>query len=67
MNNYWAISMLGWIVLVFVVSLKRSGAYDFDFLEIESVTDPSLPSVRFLGSGRTLQESSLPVEGVEIV
>jgi hypothetical protein len=50
-----------------VVSLKRSGAYDFDFLEIESVTDPSLPSVRFLGSGRTLQESSLPVEGVEIV
>ncbi|KAJ6908621.1 hypothetical protein NC651_018880 [Populus alba x Populus x berolinensis] len=67
MNNYWAISMLGWIVLVFVVSLKQSGAYDFDFLEIESVTDPSLPSVRFLGSGRTLQMSSLAVEGVEIV
>ncbi|KAJ6733909.1 RHOMBOID-LIKE PROTEIN 13 [Salix koriyanagi] len=67
MNNYWAISMLGWIVVVFVVSLKRSGAYDLKFFEIESVTDPSLPSVRFLGSGRTLQMSSLPVEGVEIV
>lgn len=69
MNNYWAISMLGWIVLVFVFSLKRSGAYDLNFLEIESVTDPSLPSVRFLasGNGRTLQMSALPVGDVELV
>ncbi|KAG6742459.1 hypothetical protein POTOM_053330 [Populus tomentosa] len=67
MNNFWAISMLGWIVLFSVVSLKRSGAYDFDFIEIESVMDPSLPSVRFPGTGRTLQMSALPVEGVEIV
>ncbi|KAJ6859974.1 hypothetical protein NC651_036333 [Populus alba x Populus x berolinensis] len=63
MNNFWAISMLGWIVLFSVVSLKRSGAYDFDFIEIESVMDPSLPSVRFPGTGRTLQMSALPVEG----
>ncbi|CAA0831828.1 RHOMBOID-like protein 13 [Striga hermonthica] len=57
MNNYWAVSMLGWIILVFVYSLKKSGSYNFDFLEIESVTDPSLPYVRFLPSGnsRTLQ------------
>lgn len=54
MNNYWAVSMLGWIVLVFVISLKQSGAYNLDFLEIESVTDPSLP-----GNGRMLQMSSL--------
>lgn len=47
--------------------MKRSGAYDFNFLEIESVTDPSLPSVRFLGNGRTLQMSALPLEGVEVV
>ncbi|KAK6118616.1 hypothetical protein DH2020_047608 [Rehmannia glutinosa] len=60
MNNYWAVSMLGWIVLVFIFSLKKSGTYNFNFLEIESVTDPSLPSVRFLasGNGRTLQMST---------
>ncbi|XWS22220.1 hypothetical protein CRYUN_Cryun29cG0015700 [Craigia yunnanensis] len=66
MTNYWAVSMLGWIAVVFVFSLKRSGAYDFNFLKIESVTD-SLPSVRFIGNGRTLQMSTIPVEGVQIV
>ncbi|KAL5703404.1 RHOMBOID-like protein 13 [Ranunculus cassubicifolius] len=57
MNNYWAVSMLAWIVFVFVFSLKRSGAYDFNFIEIEPVTDATLPSVGFLapGNGRTLQ------------
>ncbi|KAF2323803.1 hypothetical protein GH714_037119 [Hevea brasiliensis] len=35
MNNFWAISMLGWIVVIFV-SLKRSGAYNFNFIDIES-------------------------------
>ncbi|CAN0870841.1 RHOMBOID-like protein 13 [Linum grandiflorum] len=50
MNNYWAVSMLGWIAVVFVASLKKSGAYDFNFLEIESVTDTTLPSVRFPGN-----------------
>ncbi|KAG5530752.1 hypothetical protein RHGRI_025652 [Rhododendron griersonianum] len=69
MNNYWAVSMLGWIVVVFVLSLKRSGLFDFHFLEIESVTDPSLPSVRILasGNGRSLQISSLPVIGADVV
>ncbi|XP_057499775.1 RHOMBOID-like protein 13 [Actinidia eriantha] len=69
MSNYWAVSMLGWIALVFVLSLKQSGEFDFNFLEIESVTDPSLPSVRFLASGnsRTLQMSSLPVSGPDLV
>ena len=69
MSNYWALSLLGWIALVFVLSLKRSGAVDLNFLEIESVTDPSLPSVRFLASnsGRTLQMSALPNGNVEIV
>lgn len=54
MNDFWAVSMLGWILIVFVISLKQSGAYDFKFLEIESVTDPTLP-----GNGRMLQMSSL--------
>lgn len=61
MNNYWAVSMLGWIAAVFVFSLKRSGAYDLDFLQIESVSDDSsLPTVRFLGAGNA-QMSSLPL------
>ncbi|CAN4099544.1 unnamed protein product [Withania somnifera] len=62
MNNYWAVTMLGWTLLVFVFSLKKSGTYDLNFLEIEPVTDPSLPSVRFsaAGNGRTLQLSTLP-------
>jgi hypothetical protein len=69
MNNYWAISILGWVVLIFILSLKRSGMFDFDFLEIESVTDPSLPTVRFVssGNGRTLQMSSLQNAEVNIV
>ncbi|XP_010526188.1 PREDICTED: RHOMBOID-like protein 13 [Tarenaya hassleriana] len=67
MNNYWALTMLGWIVVVFVISLKKSGAYDVRFLEIESVTDPSLPSVRFVGNGRTLRMSAVAVSGLEIV
>jgi hypothetical protein len=69
MNNYWAVSTLGWIVLVFVFSLKRFGVYNFNFLEIKSVTNPSLPSVRFLasGNGRTLQMSALPIGDVELV
>ncbi|KAF8393736.1 hypothetical protein HHK36_019934 [Tetracentron sinense] len=69
MNNYWAVSMLGWVVFVFVFSLKRSGAFDFTFIEIESVTDPSLPSVGFIASGssRTLQMGALPLGGAELV
>ncbi|EPS71204.1 rhomboid protein, partial [Genlisea aurea] len=49
MNNYWAVSMLGWICLAFVCSLKKSGAFSFDFLEIESVADASLPRFLHLG------------------
>lgn len=69
MNNYWAISILGWTVIVFIFSLKKSGAFNINFLEIEPVTDPSLPSVRFIasGNGRTLQMSTLPVAGAELV
>lgn len=70
MNNYWAVSVLIWIVIGFVLSLKRSGAFDLSFIEIESVTDSSLPSVRLLvgNSGRSLQMSSLPaVAGADIV
>ncbi|KAJ8639386.1 hypothetical protein MRB53_016080 [Persea americana] len=69
MNNYWAVSMLGWIILIFVFSLKRTGTVDFAFIEIEPVTDPSLPTVGFLSSGnsRTLQMHTLPLGGSELV
>lgn len=53
--------------MVFVFSLKKSGAYDFSFLEIESVSDASLPSLRFVGNGRTLQASAVPLSGVEVL
>ncbi|KAL0456259.1 UNVERIFIED_CONTAM: RHOMBOID-like protein 13 [Sesamum latifolium] len=69
MNNYWAVSMLAWIVLIFIFSLKKSGTYDFGFLEIESVTDSSLPSVGFPFSrnGRTLQTNTSPDMGANLV
>lgn len=67
-NNYWAaVTMLGWINVVFVFSSKKSGAYDLSFLEIESLTDASLPSVMFIGNGWTLQASAFPFSGVEVV
>ncbi|KAG9444639.1 hypothetical protein H6P81_015979 [Aristolochia fimbriata] len=69
MNNYWAISMLGWIVVVFLFSLKRTGAFDFSFIEIEPVTDLSLPTVGVIttGNSRTLQMNTLPFDGAELV
>ncbi|WOL15599.1 hypothetical protein Cni_G24380 [Canna indica] len=68
MNNYWAISLLGWLILVFTLSLKRSGAFDLSFIEIEPVTDPSLPAFGFpSGNGRTLQINAVPGRGAELV
>lgn len=66
MNNYWAVTMLGWIVLVFVLSLKRTGSLEMRFIEIEPVTDPSLPSLGAVASrnGRTLQMDMLPGRAV---
>lgn len=42
MNNYWAVTILGWIIVIFILSLKHTGVYDFTFIEIESVADPLL-------------------------
>ncbi|CAL9203012.1 unnamed protein product [Musa hybrid cultivar] len=69
MSNYWAISMLGWLILMFILSLKRTGAVDLPFIEIEPVTDPSLPAVGFIpsGNGRTLQMNILHGRGAELV
>ncbi|KAJ6810952.1 RHOMBOID-like protein 13 isoform X2 [Iris pallida] len=68
MNNYWTVVILGWTVLVFILSLKRSGAFDLSFVEIESVTDASLPTVGFIasGNGRTLQTGVPPSIGAEL-
>lgn len=63
MNNYWAVTMLGWTALVFVLSLKRTGSMELSFIEMEPVTDPSLPSVGVVatrnGRSRTLQMDAL--------
>lgn len=69
MNNYWAVTMLGWVVFVFVLSLKRTGTFDFSFIEIEPVSDSTLPSVGFVGleNGRTLQMDVIPSIGAELV
>jgi membrane associated rhomboid family serine protease len=60
MNNYWAITMLGWIALV--LSMKRTRSMELSFIEIEPVTDPSRPSVDVVAprNGRTLQMDVLP-------
>lgn len=68
MDNYWAVSMLGWIVVAFVYSLKRTGTVDLPFIEIEPVTDLSLPTVGFVGgNGRRLQIGVIPSRGPEII
>ncbi|WOL03647.1 rhomboid protein [Canna indica] len=69
MNNYWAVSMLGWVILVFVLSLKRTGAYDLTFVEIEPVAGPSIPGIGFISSsnGRTAQMNFIPGRGADFV
>lgn len=69
MDNYWAVTMLGWIILVFIFSLKRSGTFDFSFIEIESVTDPTLPTIGFVASGnnRTILMEELSNRVTELV
>lgn len=53
MNNYWTVVMLGWIILVFMLSLKRSGTFNFNFIEIETVTDPTLQTIGFVAGNNT--------------
>ncbi|KAK8939986.1 hypothetical protein KSP40_PGU018936 [Platanthera guangdongensis] len=48
MNSYWTVVLLGWIALVFVLSLKRSGTFNFSFIKIEDVTDLTLPTISFV-------------------
>lgn len=68
MNNYWAFSMLGWIVLVFVISLKKSGAYDFGFIKVESaaVTDDAASLPTSSSSSVRIQMSNLPPDVVGV-
>ncbi|KAJ3678182.1 hypothetical protein LUZ60_001985 [Juncus effusus] len=56
MNNYWAVCLLGWVVLVFVWSLKQSGVLELGFVEIESVSDSDSGSV-----GLVVSRNSGPV------
>lgn len=69
MNNYWAISLLGWIVIIFVFSLKRTGTLDLPFIDIEPVMDTSLPTVGFIDpdNGRGLDVNVLTRRGPSLV
>jgi hypothetical protein len=62
MSNYWAITMLGWIALVFVLRMKLTWSMELSFIEIEPMTDPSQPPVDVVAprNGRTLQMDVLP-------
>lgn len=70
MNNYWAMSMLGWSILVFGLSLKNSGAVELRFIEIEVVEDLSLPTSvgsPVPGNGSALQMDLLPLLGPDVL
>ena len=41
MTNYWSLVLFGWICLACVYSLKRTNLLPMQFLEIESVEDPT--------------------------
>ncbi|CAM6104445.1 unnamed protein product [Calypogeia fissa] len=41
MNDYWAVTIFGWMVLLFTISLKRTSRYDLPFLQI----DEAIPAV----------------------
>eukprot|EP01018_Ginkgo_biloba_P009985 Gb_08508 [translate_table: standard] len=45
MYNYWAVSMLCWIIVAFVFSLKRTSALELPFIEIKPEFDASLQTV----------------------
>lgn len=44
MNDYWAVTIFAWMVVLFVVSIKRTSRYDLPFLEI----DQTIPAVGLL-------------------
>nr|AIY60751.1 rhomboid protein Ginbi_RBL13 [Ginkgo biloba] len=69
MNNYWAVSMLGWIIVAFVFSLKRTSALELPFIEIEPVLDASLPTVGVFAANnaRGLDVNVFPIRGSELV
>ncbi|XP_042419109.1 RHOMBOID-like protein 13 [Zingiber officinale] len=68
MNNYWTVSLFGWLVLLLALSLKRTETLDLSFIEIEPIADSSLPAFGFpSGNGRTLQMNVIPSRGAELV
>ncbi|XP_074574458.1 RHOMBOID-like protein 13 [Curcuma longa] len=69
MNNYWTVSLLGWLVLLLALSLKRTETLDLSFIGIEPIADSSsLPAIGFpSGNGRTLQMNVIPSRGAELV
>ncbi|EFJ24101.1 hypothetical protein SELMODRAFT_101862 [Selaginella moellendorffii] len=69
MTNYWFVSLLAWMVLLLGLSIHRTSSYQFWFLQIEPVADPSVPQLS--NSPTLLQNSSFatapPVFGSQLV
>jgi membrane associated rhomboid family serine protease len=65
MNDYWAVTTFTWMLLLFIVSLKRTTRYDLPFLEI----DQTIPSVGLAGPIPLVEEvvESSPLVGSDLV
>ncbi|BBN16869.1 hypothetical protein Mp_7g09990 [Marchantia polymorpha subsp. ruderalis] len=69
MTDFWAITFLGWLVVMFVISLKKTSEFDIPFLHVESVADVIMPAVG-LDTSFNLEatdENTLPLEGSDLV
>ncbi|KAL2613588.1 hypothetical protein R1flu_025280 [Riccia fluitans] len=69
MTDFWAVAISGWLVLMFVISLKRTSDVGMPFLHIESVADEIMPAV---GVDTPLRVeirdvNSLPLTGSDLV
>lgn len=68
MNNYWALTILGWILLACIYSVKRASSLELRFLQIEPVADVTLPPMGVIASEPTEEMDTIPlVRGIELV
>eukprot|EP00249_Psilotum_nudum_P018563 c26865_g2_i1 orf=180-992(+) len=67
MDNYWSITLSGWILMAFVMSMKRTGSFEMTFLQVEPVVDPLLPSVGLTASNSPNAQNGTTAQGFEMV
>jgi membrane associated rhomboid family serine protease len=57
MDDYWAVTIFTWMVLLFIVSLKRTSRYDLRFIEIDQ-TIPGVGLVTPIAPVERVEETS---------